>query len=186
MADGSSCSRRRCILEPRRCRKRRHRPHPQSRCHRRPRGRLQLVSVTVAFSFGDVGASTVVNLARSVANTVTGIKRFLRSRPRRHRCRRCRHRLRRNHRTRQWRLQLVSVTVAVASGDFSASTIVDGARARYRRCRHRASPTQSSTSSQMPSLSASAAQDPPQTPRASSWFPLQSHSPAGMSAHPQS
>ena len=40
-------------------------------------------------------------------------------------------------------------------------------------------PIQSSTSSQIPSLSASAVQSPPQMPRASSWFPLQSQSPVG-------
>ena len=36
----------------------------------------------------------------------------------------------------------------------------------------------------MPSASASAVQDPPQTPRASSWLPSQSQSPSGMSAQP--
>ena len=47
-------------------------------------------------------------------------------------------------------------------------------------------PTQSSTSSHMPSPSASAAQSPPHTPKASSWLPLQSQSPAGMSSQPHS
>ena len=45
-------------------------------------------------------------------------------------------------------------------------------------------PTQVSTSSQMPSWSRSWAQAPPHTPKASSWLPLQSQSPAGMFAHP--
>ena len=40
-------------------------------------------------------------------------------------------------------------------------------------------PTHSSTSSQMPSASASAVQSPPQTPRTSSWLPSQSQSPSG-------
>ena len=45
-------------------------------------------------------------------------------------------------------------------------------------------PTQLSTSSQTPSSSTSAMQVPPHTPKASSWFPLQSQSPAGMSVAP--
>ena len=47
-------------------------------------------------------------------------------------------------------------------------------------------PTQLSTSSQTPSPSASSSQVPPHTPRASSWLPSQSQSPAGMSSHPHS
>ena len=38
---------------------------------------------------------------------------------------------------------------------------------------------------QMPSASASASQGPPHSPRASSWFPSQSQSPAGMPSPPQ-
>ena len=48
------------------------------------------------------------------------------------------------------------------------------------------SPKHSSSVSQMPSLSESAGQSPPQTPSASSWLPLQSQSPAGMSVQPHS
>ena len=47
-------------------------------------------------------------------------------------------------------------------------------------------PTQSSTSSQTPSLSASASHEPPHTPRESKTLPLQSQSPCGISAQPQS
>ena len=45
-------------------------------------------------------------------------------------------------------------------------------------------PTQSSTSSQMPSASASAAQSPPHTPKASSWLPSQSQSPSRIPSPP--
>ena len=48
------------------------------------------------------------------------------------------------------------------------------------------SPTQSSTTSQMPSASASAVHDPPHTPSTSGWLPSQSQSPTGMSSHPHS
>ena len=75
----------------------------------------------------------------------------------------------------------VSVAVACAVWDRCTSALVDVSRsaadAACRRFR------QSSTSSQMESVSASSAQVPPQTSRASRVFPSQSHAP-GFAVHP--
>ena len=82
-------------------------------------------------------------------------------------------------------VELVSVAVAVSSWDAGTPAVVDGARSV-------ADPAVIELadavvrSSQTPSLSASAAQSPPQLPRASSWLPSQSQSPGGMPEHPQS
>ena len=79
----------------------------------------------------------------------------------------------------------VSVTVAVSFRDVSTSALVDLARTVAHAARVIARQRMASTSSQMPSASASAvAKAPPHTPRASSWLPSQSQSPAGMSEHP--
>ena len=82
-------------------------------------------------------------------------------------------------------VKLVAVAVAIASWDMpnsrSRRSRQDHCRGRKRqahqhsrRCRHRCRP------------SASASQGPPHSPRASSWLPSQSQSPAGMPEHPQS
>ena len=82
-------------------------------------------------------------------------------------------------------VKLVAFAVAIAFGDVRTSALVDGARP-LQMPHSSSSPTHGSTLSQMPSASSSAAQSPPQTPRASSWLPSQSQSPSGMSAHPHS
>ena len=80
-------------------------------------------------------------------------------------------------------VKLVAVAVAVAFGDVRTSALVDGARAVADAALVEFSNTWIDVVWQMPSASSSAAQSPPQTPRASSWLPSQSQSPSGMSAH---
>ena len=80
-------------------------------------------------------------------------------------------------------VKLVAVTVAIAFWDVSASALVDGARSVADAALVEF--TNKGSTLSLPSASSSAAQSPPQTPRASSWLP-QSQSPSGMSAHPHS
>ena len=97
-------------------------------------------------------------------------------------------------------VELVATTIAVASGDVRTATLVDLAgmspgpfadavtgvtHAQRTGCPRRRTQMPSpsvSTSSQMPSWS----RTPPHTPKASSWLPPQSQSPAGMFAQPHS
>ena len=120
----------------------------------------------------------------------------------RNRLLRCRHRHKR-HTRRRWRqgcyttsrMDLVAVAVSPPSRlpsqsqclhirirrwhqDVCASAFVDTPHSSR-------APTHGSTSSQMPSASASASHGPPHSPRASSWFPSQSQSPSAMPSPPQ-
>ena len=72
----------------------------------------------------------------------------------------------------------VAVAVAISFRDVSTSTLVDLSRSVAHATGVELSDT-GSTSSQMPSASASASQGPPHSPRASSWFPSQSQSQRG-------
>jgi hypothetical protein len=145
---------------------------------------IELVAVTVAVTLWDVGTSTLVDVAGSVADAASvertdtfvnvvadaigiGVLRTVAP-------------------TDAQGIELVAVTVAVTLWDVGTSTLVDVARSvadaasvertdafveRRRRChRHRRR----------------SAQSPPQTPEASSWLPSQSQSPSGMSEHPHS
>ena len=111
--------------------------------------------------------------------------RHRRSRRRRHRCHRHRRQPHRTHHRHRGHRAGCRRSRGHLRGCYGAAALASlrGPSTAQTPQASRA-PTQSSTSSQIYPASASAAQDPPRTPRASSWLPSRSQSPSGMSAHP--
>ena len=141
---------------------------------------VELVSVAVAVSFWDVRTSALVapgplqmphsSSAHAVVDIVAdaigiGVRCAVTA-------------------THAKRVELVSVAVAVSFWDVRTSALVDGARTVADATRRSAHTVVDIVADAIGI--GSAAQSPPHTPKASSWFPSQSQSPAGMSEHPHS
>ena len=81
---------------------------------------------------------------------------------------------------------LVTVTVAITGRDFCATAFENGARSVANSAGVRGFPRSRPHRRRCYRCLHQQCTSPPQTPRASSWFPLQSQSPVGMSLHPHS